>query len=99
MAFDNLAVLVRARDQELTAIYENVPGIVFYIAIEPDGEFRFVSVSRDFLTATGLSREQVVGSLVRDVIPPASRELVLNHYREAIRSGQPVRWEEQSEYP
>ena len=99
MTFENFSVLLQAREQELTAIYENVPGIVFYIAIEPDGEFRFVSVSRDFLTATGLSREQVVGSLVREVIPPPSRDVVLNHYREAIRSGQPVRWEEESVYP
>ena len=99
MTFDNFPVLLHACEQQLTAIYENVPGIVFYIAIEPDGEFRFVSVSRDFLTATGLSREQVVGSLVRDVIPPSSRDVVLNYYREAIRSGQPVRWEEESVYP
>ena len=87
MTFDKFPVLLKACEQELTAIYENVPGIVFYIAVEPGGEFRFVSVSRDFLTATGLSREQVVGSLVRDVIPPPSCDMVLNHYREAIRSG------------
>src|SRR6516162_6592092 len=98
MAVDNVAVL-RARELELTAIYENVPGIVFYIAVEPDGEFRFLSVSRDFLVATGLTQKQVVGSLVRDIIPPPSRDMVLNHYREAIRSGQPVRWEERSVYP
>lgn len=96
---DNLAALSGARARELSAIYENVPGILFYIAVEPDGEFRFLSVSRDFLTATGLNREQVVGSAVRDVIPPPSREMVLNHYREAIRSGQPIRWEEKSMYP
>src|SRR5215469_10533178 len=99
MTLDNLGMLLRAREQELTAIYENVPGIMFYIAVEPDSEFRFLSVSRDFLTATGLSREQVVGSLVRDVIPPPSCDMVLNHYREAIRSGQTVRWEEESVYP
>src|SRR5690348_5869368 len=99
MMLENLETLLRARERELTAIYENVPGIVFYIAIEADGEFRFASVSRDFLTATGLSREQVVGCLVRDVIPPPSRDVVLNHYREAIRFGQPVRWEEKSVYP
>ena len=99
MTVDNFAVLLRSRDEELLAIYENVPGIVFYIAVEPDGEFRFLSVSRDFLVATGLTREQIVGSLVRDVIPPPSRDIVLNHYREAIRSGQPVRWEEESVYP
>ena len=66
MTVDKLAALLSAREAELSAIYENVLGIVFYIAIEPDGEFRFLSVSRDFLTATGF-REHVVGSLVRDV--------------------------------
>jgi PAS domain S-box-containing protein len=96
---DNLALLLRAREEELSAIYENVPGILFYIAIEPDGEFRFVSVSRDFLVATGWTREQIVRSLVRDVIPSPSCDIVLNHYREAILSGETVRWEEESVYP
>ena len=99
MTVDNPDALLRAREAELSAIYENVPGIVFYIAVEPDGEFRFLSVSRDFLVATGLTREQIVGSLVRDVIPAPSCDMVLNHYREAIRSGQLVRWEEESVYP
>src|SRR5215469_14783173 len=99
MTVDNFALLLRAREEELSAIYDNVPGIVFYIAVEPDGEFRFLSVSHDFLLATGLSREQIVGSLVRDVVPPPSRDMVLNHYRDAIRSRQPVRWEEESVYP
>src|SRR5262245_51533631 len=88
-----------SREQELAAIYEHVPAILFYIRIEADGEFRFVSVSQTGLEATGLTREQLVGALVRDVIPPPSRELVLNHYREAIRSGKTVRWKEVSTYP
>src|SRR5215469_16446562 len=99
MTVDNLAALLRAREEELSAIYENVPGILFYIRVEPDGEFRFLSVSRDFLVATGLTREQIVGSLVRDIIPPPSRDMVLNHYREALLAGQTVRWEEESVYP
>src|SRR5215831_10767906 len=99
MTVDDLSALLRARDKELSAIYENVPGIVFYIAAEPDGAFRFLSVSRDFLVATGLRREQIVGSLVRDVVPQQSRDMVLRHYREAVRSGQTVRWEEESVYP
>jgi PAS domain S-box-containing protein len=74
MTVENLALLLRAREEELSAIYENVPGILFYIAIEPDGEFRFVSVSRDFLVATGMNREQILGTLVREVIPPPSRD-------------------------
>src|SRR5689334_2052237 len=87
------------RERELSAIYEDVPGILFYIAVEPDGEFRFLSVSRSGLVATGLKREQFVGSLVRDIIPPPSRDIVLEHYREAIRSRQTVRWEEVSVSP
>jgi PAS domain S-box-containing protein len=99
MTVDDLAAILRAREAELSAIYEHVPGIVFYIAVEANGEFRFLSVSQDFLVATGLSRQQVVGALVRDVIPPPSRDMVLQHYQEAVRSGQTVRWEEESVYP
>jgi two-component system CheB/CheR fusion protein len=87
------------RERELSAVYEHVPGIVFYISIDPDGEFRFASMSRDGLVAMGLSREQVIGARVRDIIPPPSREMVLEHYREAIASGQTVRWLETSVYP
>src|SRR5262245_32834992 len=31
--------------RELSAIYEHAPGILFYIAVEPDGQFRFLSMS------------------------------------------------------
>src|SRR5690242_20099975 len=86
-------------EQELSAIYDQLPGIVFDVRIEPDGDFRFVSMSQAGLIAMGLAREQVVGALVRDVIPAPSLDLVLNHYREAIRSGQTVRWTEVSHYP
>ena len=90
---------LHTREEELFAIYETIPGIVFYVAVEPDGEFRFLAVSREGLVATGLTREQVVGSLVRDVSPPSVCETTLNHYRDSIRSGQTVRWEEKSVYP
>ena len=87
------------RERELSAIYEHVPGILFYVSIDPDGEFRFASMSHAGLLAMGLKREQVFGSRVRDVIPSPSREIVLEHYREAIRSGRTVRWHETSAYP
>src|SRR5262245_55061128 len=99
MSVEKLAALLGARERELAAIYQNIPGILFYIAVEPDGEFRFLSVSDEFLVATGLTREQVVGSLVRDIIPSESREIALDHYREAIRIRQTVRWEAMAVYP
>jgi PAS domain S-box-containing protein len=84
---------------QFSEICDNVPGILFSVVVDPDGDFRFFSMSRDGLAAMGLSRDEVVGALVRDIIPPPSRDLVLNHYREAIRSGRTVRWREVSEYP
>jgi PAS domain S-box-containing protein len=94
---DRTALL--ARERELSAIYQHIPGILFYVRAEPDGDLRFLSMSDAGLAATGLSREQIVGALVRDVIPPDSRDMVLSHYREALRSGRTVRWQEVSEYP
>lgn len=88
-----------ARADDLSTIYTHVPGILFCLAVEHDGEFRFVSVSDTGLAALGLPRDRVVGALVRDVIPPPSRDVVLSHYQDAIRSGQTVRWREVSEYP
>ena len=86
-------------ERELAAIYENTPGILFSVAVEADDEFRFLSMSRTGLEAMGLSRDQVVGVLVRDVIPEPSRDGVLTRYREAIRTGHTVRWTETTVYP
>src|SRR5213078_3908884 len=95
---DDVGASVHARERELSAIYQHIPGILFYVRVEPDGDFRFLSMSETGLVATGLARDQIVGALVREVIPPASRDLVLGNYREAIRSGRTVRWKEVSEY-
>jgi PAS domain S-box-containing protein len=88
-----------AREQELAAIYQHVPGIVFYVSVEPDDHFRFLSMSDAGLIATGLRRDQVIGRSVQDVIPPPSGDVVLAHYRTAIRSGRTERWREVSVYP
>jgi len=88
-----------AREGELSAIYANVPGILFYVSIDRDGEFRFASINREFLEVTGLTRDDIIGKRVRDVIPSPSRDMVLANYREAIRTRQTVRWEELSRYP
>src|SRR5262245_40002165 len=52
---------VSAREQELSAIYEHVPGILFYIAGEPDGQLRFRTMTRAGAMATG---EQLRGASV-----------------------------------
>src|SRR5256885_2885258 len=90
---------LQARERELSVIYSNVGDVIFYVAVEPQGRFRFVSVNQAFLNATGLREDQVVGRLVDDVIPEPSRALVLANYQIACREKRAVRWEETTEYP
>jgi PAS domain-containing protein len=47
--------------QQLDSIYNAVQDVLFYLAVEPEGRFRFVSVNAAFLKVTGLSREAVIG--------------------------------------
>jgi PAS domain S-box-containing protein len=76
-----------------------IPGIVFFVSVEPDGVYRFAAVSRPFIEATGLSEERIIGKRIEDVIPAESHALVLAKYAEAIRTEKTVHWQETSTYP
>lgn len=90
---------LKAREAQLSLIFDTIADVIFVIAVTPGGEFRFASVSRSFLNVTGLEESQILGKRVAEVIPPAAHELVLGKYQEAIRTRRPVFWEEVSEYP
>jgi PAS domain S-box-containing protein len=100
-------VIDRARAEEtlsenqkrLTSIYDTVRDLIFHLAVEPDGQFRFVSVNAAFLEVTGLTLEKVVGRTVNEVIPEPSLSMVLGKYRQAIEENTTVLWEETSDYP
>ena len=87
------------RENQLTLIYDNVQEIIFAIGVEPNDQFRFISVNRRFIEATGIPLNRIAGRLVQDIIPEPSLTLVLGKYREAIQSRRPVSWEEVTEYP
>ncbi len=86
----------RARTRALA--YEHVRDVIFLLGVEGD-RFRFLEINPAFSAATGLDESQVVGKLVDEVIPEPSLSLVLSKYREAIREGQTIRWEEITDYP
>src|SRR5215472_16471487 len=46
--------------RRLALIYDTIRVVIFHLAVEPNGRFRFVSVNAAFLKATGLSRDAVV---------------------------------------
>ena len=82
----------------LSIVYNSVADVIFQIRVEANEQFRFSSVNPAFYQATGLKERQVMGKLVQEVIPEPSLSLVLEKYREAIRTRQTVRWEEETRY-
>jgi PAS domain S-box-containing protein len=90
---------LRARERELSLIYENVGEGVFSLAVEPDGGFRFLTVNDAFLRATGLDQAQIIGKRVDEVFPEPLRTLALMRYREACDAKRTVRWERMIDHP
>ncbi len=86
-------------NQILSVIYDSVTDILFYISVEPDDCFRFLSINNAFLNATGLTRDQIVGKRIEEVIPETSVRLVLDNYKKSIKEKIIVRWKETSVYP
>jgi PAS domain S-box-containing protein len=93
------AEALRESEQEQVSIYHAVRDVIFHLAVEAEGRFRFVSANAAFLKVTGLSREIVVGKTVNEVIPEPSLTMVLCKYRRAIEEKTTVLWEETSDYP
>ena len=90
---------LRENEQRLVSIYNTVRDVIFHLAVEPDGQLRFVSVNAAFLSVTGLSLERVVGKTLNEVIPEPSLTRVLGKYRQAVEENTIVVWEETSDYP
>ena len=80
-------------------IYANMQEVVYHLAVEGDGRYRFMHVNPAFEKATELPPQRVIGHLVSEVIPEPSFSLVLAQYQEAIRTRATRRWEEVTDYP
>jgi PAS domain S-box-containing protein len=80
---------IRLREKQLALIYNTVGDIIFLLSVEPGPCYRFTSVNNSFLTTTGLSREQVEGKYVEEIIPMPSLAFVLEKYAEAIQYSKP----------
>ena len=86
------------RQQEVVT-YRDTPGeVMFHLGVEPGGQFRFLTVSDEFVEVTGLTDQQVVGQLVQQIIPYRHLGVTLDHYRTAIHEGRTVRWLDRSTY-
>ncbi|MCG7850607.1 MAG: PAS domain S-box protein, partial [ANME-2 cluster archaeon] len=90
---------IELNEKYLSLIYDTLSEMIFLLAVEPDDCFRFMSVNQAFLAATGLTREQVVGKRIEQVLPETAQAVVISKYKEAIVENKIVSWEQASTYP
>jgi PAS domain S-box-containing protein len=90
---------LRQLEAQFALLYDSVADPIFLLSAELGGGFRFVSVNRAFLTATGLRFDQVVRRRVEEVLPEPSQAVVLPKYHQAIVERRRVTWEEVAVYP
>ena len=90
---------IAVQQQHLALIFQGVSDCLFLLQVEADDGYRFLCVNAAFLKVTGLTREQVDGKRIEEVLPGASLALVRSKYQEAIRERKTVSWEESAGYP
>ncbi len=91
--------VLKKGEAQLSLIYQTVGDILFFVSVEPDENYRFLSVNQAFQDATGLTEDMIVGKRIEEVIPEASIAVVRDNYRKAIAEKRVIRWEETSLYP
>jgi len=79
----------------LLEIFENAPDCLLVTEVTPDGRFRHYRTNRAWERATGLVGDQVAGRYLDEVIPAASADTVLARYRQCVRQGTPLEYEEE----
>ncbi|MGA2158470.1 MAG: ATP-binding protein [Dehalococcoidia bacterium] len=99
MTHNRVEEALRTNERRLASIYETVDDVIFLLAVELGGQYRFSSVNRAFDRVTGLPVGSVIGKTVNEIIPEPSLSMVLAKYQQAISEKTIVRWEETSDYP
>jgi PAS domain S-box-containing protein len=90
--------VLRANEKRLVSIYNAVDDVIMHLAVEPEGQFRILSVNAAFARITGLSVEATNGKRLSEVVPEPSLTRASAKFRQVVEEKTIVRWEETSEY-
>jgi PAS domain S-box-containing protein len=90
---------LRQSEQQLELIYDSVADIIFLLSVEPGDRYRFISINKAFLRATGLRNDQIINRYAEEIIPAASHPMVFGNYKRAIQERIQMTWEEVSDFP
>jgi PAS domain S-box-containing protein len=84
---------------QLHAVFDAVSDLVFCLSVETHEKFRYTFLNKAFLKETELHEAAILNHYANEVIPVASRQFVLEKYREAVLTKTSVTWKEKIIYP
>jgi PAS domain S-box-containing protein len=93
-----VAELRRSRER-YSAIFENSPVDLAFVAIHPDGRIVCEDANPAWERHSGYSRAFVVGRSLDEIFPPEQAEFATMQYRRAIETGKPVEYEFTTRFP
>lgn len=76
-----------------SVIFDTVEDVIFYLQVEGERSYRFISVNRAFLRQYGVSESFMIGRMLHEVLPPEIRDETLVHYDRAIATRERQKWE------
>ncbi len=77
---------------QLQAFFDNSPDWLTLQRVTPDGRIIYADLNPTCEIAYGMSREQVVGRTVEDVLGREAAQVPLQRLRECLRTGEPQRY-------
>jgi PAS domain S-box-containing protein len=87
------------KDRVHALVHDMVADLLYCLAVEPDGQYRFLSINPAFVKVTGLCEQDVIGRHISDVLPPESLDETLVHYDRAIAERRPIVWYQTVHFP
>src|SRR5690606_25906730 len=88
-----------AEEHVHAVVHDLIADVVFYLAVEADGQCRFLSVNPAFCQSSGLRERDVVGRTVQEIVPEESLSALFDHGQAAIAERRPVVRYQVSPYP
>ena len=90
---------LRRSRERYSAIFENSPVDLSFLAVQPDGRIVCEDANPAWERHSGYSRGFVVGRSLDEIFPADQAEFATMQYRKAIETGKPVEYEFTTRFP
>lgn len=97
--YESTITALKEKEKHHDIIFNTTNNPMWYVAIEPNDVYRFVSVNRMFATVTGYKIEEVEGMLIEKIVPLNNHDLVKSKYKEAITTKSTIKYHEVASLP